>query len=555
MLKSMKRLLTLTALMATFGSALSGAAAAPLAANLPAGALLTLQTNGAGPTFDRLLGLVKSAAKDEDLGDVATGLGGLFKGSIGNEATLGVFSVGTPQGGFAPALLAVSRLDVASTGLFRSLISKKTGAKIGAYTFVRQDDLFVGLGGGLVYLSSDKKLLMDYLARLGGKAAPRLGTSAAYAVPMKAVGEQELSVYLNFSATAKVIRGQLGRVLVPRLLSPLVDALDTLGSYAAGFSSTDTGLSSRSAQLPNPAGKDTPLYSILTHTTDFGVQSFIPASAEAVRASACAPESAPYTARWLTRIDLLDPTGFLTDSQLAAHLEESSRYLGDECAQVTLAGGSRAGLDASGTRGLDYMATYQRVTDMDMARAKLPAYVASLNSAVQGLSQTLGTFSSQLDTLGGAGGKNRGAALQSGRAQLDLVRKQVAAIKVVYGFRGDYLVMASSDRALAAALDEAAPVLADDAAFQAADLNFAGVAGWSYGVAGAKLTPADFTGLLNRSAQLNSPSDRAALKSVIGPVSDVVANLINRYQGMSSQTTVAGGLILNTATVQYDWQE
>ncbi len=555
MLRSMKRLLTLTALM----TSLSGlAAAAPLAANLPAGALLTLQTNGAGPTFDRLLGLVQSAAKDEDLGNAATGLGGLFKGSIGNEATLGVFSVGTPQGGFAPALLAVSRLDVASTGLFRSLIPKKAGAKIGAYTFVRQDDLFVGLGGGLVYLSSDKKLLMDYLARLGGKAAPRLDTSAAYATPMKAVGEQELSVYLNFSATAKVVRGQLGRVLVPRLLSPLVDALDTLGSYAAGFSTTDTGLSAQSAQLPNPAGKDTPLYSVLTHTADFAVQSVIPASAELVQASACAPESAPYTARWLTRIDLLDPTGFLTDSQLAAHLEESSRYLGDECAKVALAGSGRSGLDASGTRGFDYMASYQRVSDMEMARAKLPAYAASLNAAVQGLSQTLGTLSSTLNTLGGTGGsgKNRGsAALQGSQAQIDMFRRQIAAIKVVYGFRGDYLVMANSERALAAALDETAPVLADDAAFQAADLNFAGVAGWSYGVAGAKLTPADVTGLLGRSAQLNSASDRAALKSVIGPVSEVTANLINRYQGMSSQTTVTGGLILNTATVQYDWQE
>ncbi|WP_407569684.1 hypothetical protein [Deinococcus altitudinis] len=546
----MKRLLTLTALMASFSSA----SAAVLADNLPAGALMTLQTNGAGPAFDRLLGVVGSVAKDQDMADMVDGLGGLFKGSIGNEATLGVFSVGTPRGGFTPALLAVTRADVASSGVFQALIPKKAGAKVGKYTFVRKDDLFVGMGGGLVYLSSDKGLLMSYLGRLGGNAAPRLNASAAYTVPSRAVGEQELSLYFNFSATAKVIRGQLGNVLLPRLLSPIVDALDTLGSYAAGFSTTDSGLTSQSAHVPNPAGKDTPLYAILTHTADFGVQTVIPASAEMVRASACAPESASYLGRWLTRIDLLDPTGFLTDSQLAAHLEKSSRYLGDECATVTLAGGGRAGFSPSGTGGLDYAVTYQSVSDRDAAMAQLPAYVASLNSAIQGLAQTLGTLSSSLNA---SGSKSQGgrAALQSGQAQIDMIRKQVAAIKVVYGFRGEYLVMANSERALAAALDEATPVLADDTDFQATDLNFAGVGGWSYSKAGPKITPADMAALLGRSTQLNSASERATLKSVIGPVSEVTANLINRYQGMSSQTTVAGGLILNKANVRYAWSQ
>ncbi|WP_456832352.1 hypothetical protein [Deinococcus sp. UYEF24] len=548
----MNRLLILTALMASFSSA----SAAVLADNLPAGALMTLQTNGAGPAFDRLLGVVESVSKDPELTDMADGLGGLFKGSIGNEATLGLFSVGTVAGGFTPALLAVTRVDVSSSALFKTLIPKKAGAKVGKYTFVRDDDLFVGMSGGLVYLSSDKGLLMSYLGRLGGNAAPRLNASAAYTVPSRAIGEQELGLYFNFSATAKVIRGQLGKLLLPRLLSPIVDALDTLGSYAAGFSTTDTGLTAQSAHVPNPAGKDTPLYSVLTHTADFGVQTVIPASAEMVSAHACATESAPYLGRWLTRLDLFDPTGFLTDSQLAANLEKSARYLGDECATVTLAGGGRAGLNPSGTGGLDYAATYQSVSDMDAAKAQLPAYVASLNSAIQGLSQTLGTFSAKLNASGGKSQGSR-AAFGGGQAQIDMIRKQVAAIKVVYGFRGEYLVMANSERALAAALDETTPVLADDTDFQAAGLSFAGVGGWSYGKAGPKSTPADMAALLGRS--LNMPGglpagDRTTLKSVIGPVSEVTANLINRYQGMSSQTTVADGLILNKSNVQYDWQ-
>ena len=544
MLRSMKRLLTLTALMASFSSA----SAAVLADNLPAGALMTLQTNGAGPTFDRLLGLVKSVSKDPEMTDMADGLGGLFKGSIGNEATLGLFSVGTVAGGFTPALLAVTRADAPSSAVFRSLIPKKAGAKVGRYTFVRKDDLFVGMGGGLVYLSSDKGLLMNYLGRLAGSVAPRLSASAAYAVPSRAVDEQELGLYFNFSATARVIRGQLGRLLLPRLLSPVVDALDTLGSYAAGFSTTDAGLSAQSAHLPNAAGKDKPLYAILTHTADFAVQSVIPASAEAVAATACANETAPYLGRWLTRFDLFDPTGFLTDSQLAANLEQSARYLGDECATVTLAGGSRAGFNQSNpSAGLDYAVTYQSVTDMDAARAHLPAYVSSLNEAIQGVATTLGTLGSKIDGLGGkAAGKSRGsaAAVQSTQAQLDMFRKQVAAIKVVYGFRGGYLVMANSQKALDQAMNENVPVLADDTDFQAADLNFAGVAGWSYGKAGAKVT----------GAQL-APAFKSLEGLGIGAsLSNLLADLFNRYGGMSSQSTVENGVILQKSAVQYDWQ-
>jgi hypothetical protein len=557
MLRSMNRLLTLTVLMTVSGAALSGlAAAAPLADNLPAGALMTLQTNGAGATLDRILELV-SGIGGADMDDMAQGLGGLLKGSIGNEATVGVFSVGNDRGGYTPALLAVSRLDVASNEFFSAVLPRKVGARVGKYTFSRDGDLFVGKAGGLVYLASDKVLLMNYLGRLSGSTAPRLGASAAYTVPEKAMQEQDLSLYFNFSATAKVIRGQLGKVLLPRLLSPIVDALGTLGSYAAGFSSTGTGLNARSAHLPNPAGKDKPLYNILTHTTDFAVQNIIPAGAESVNATACATETNGYLGRWLTRIDLLDPTGFLTDSQLAANLEQSARYLGDECAQVTPAGATREGL--SGTDGTtSQTVTYQKVTDMAAAQAHLPGYARSLNEAIRGAADSLDELGGKIGALGGAatGGKSRGASAttQSAQAQLDVLKNQLSDMKLVYGFRGDYLITSFSQKSLDAALDETAPVLADDPAFGDAALEFSGVAGWSYGRAGEKISAADITHLLDRSAPLNSATDRAVMKSVMGPVSQAAADLYNRYQGMSSQSTVDNGVILNTSVVRYDWK-
>ncbi len=551
----MKRLLTLTALTASFGVA-SQAAAVSLADNLPAGALLTLETRNAGPALDRLLGLVGQVGKavgQDDLSSVTDVAGGLLKGTLGNEGVAGVFTVGTPRGGFTPALLAVARVDAESGKFLAATLPKKPGAKIGRYTFVRDNDMFVGLSNGLVYVGSDKGLLMGYLGRLNGGAGPRLNASSVYTTPRRAVGQQELGLYLNFSATARVVRGQLGKVALPRLLSPLVDALDTLGSYSAGFSTTDQGLTAQSAHLPNAAGKDRPLYSILTHTTDFAVQNVIPASAVSVSAAACAPEANGYLGRWLTRIDLLDPFGFLTDSQLAANLETSARYLGDECAQAVLPGGT----DLNGLN-----VSYQSVTDLDAARIHMPQYAAAFNTALQGVSGTLDELYGKISALSDTGGtSSKGRVSQAQRslqlstqAQLGTVKKSLSKLKFVYAFKGDYVVTAFSEQALAAALSDGVgasrEVLADDAGFMAADLNVQGASAWQYGRAPRAITSDTFLKALNASGQLQ----QAGLsEKMFAPLAESFSNLYNRYQGMSSQSTVENGLILSRSSVRYDW--
>ncbi|WP_084147951.1 hypothetical protein [Deinococcus frigens] len=305
----MKNALLLTALL--LGTA-STARAPSLSEQLPAGALLTLETRNAGGAIDCFAGLLVSAARgvvgEEQGGQMIGGFQQILKGSLGQEAVAGVFSVGNAGGTFSPELLAVSRVDKLSGEFFSSLMEPKKGARVGDYTFSQQGKTFAGMANGLVYVSTNKDLLMGYLGRLSGKTAPRLMNSAAYTVPQRAMGQQELSLFLNFSATAKVIRGALDRAIkLPRLLSPLVDALDTLGQYAAGFTTSAGGLTASSAHAANAQGRDKPLYRMLTDSTDFTVQDIIPADTEAVMASACHPESGAYLGRWLTRVDLLDP--------------------------------------------------------------------------------------------------------------------------------------------------------------------------------------------------------------------------------------------------------
>ncbi|PTA68892.1 hypothetical protein C8263_06070 [Deinococcus arcticus] len=501
-----------------------------------------------------VMGRVLEAAElgEDGPGEMAGGLQAIAADLLGREGVAGVFAVQKPGGTFTPELLAVARAGELSREMLSS--GKKPGARVGNFTFSRDGDVFMGQGGGLLYVSTDKNLLMSYLGRLSGKAAPTLAASAPYAAATRAAGTNEFGLYANFSATAKVIRSQLSQVFLPRLLSPVVDAIDTLGQLAGGFTTTASGLTTSSAQVVNPEGKDAPLRRILTATTDFGVQDILPANVEAVQASACAPESGAYLGRWLTRIDLFEPFGFLTDSQLASHLERSGAYLGTECAQVTLAGGTKASLNQNDPlASLRYGVGYQRVTDQAAAEAHLPEYARSVNEAIQGVRATLkgsvdramkGMVSPEdMAELGAAGMASMMAVDES----LEQVDRLLAGMKMVYGFRDGYLVTAWSDEALRAALAEGSggATLAQSAGFRAANLS---------GNAGFNFTP-DLPALSGQDLLASLPAEMQdeELAELMAPAMNAAADLINRFDGMSSQRSVTGNVIIGKASVRYRW--
>lgn len=529
----------------------------PLAEGLPAGALLTLETHGAAPAFKRFFGAADRLLSSTDLGEDGGSMLGVAQAvlgdSLGREGIAGVFSVQGKKGAFQPALLAVTRSGALTDELLGELLPEKPGARVGRYTFSRVDGMFAGASNGLVYVSSDKALLMAYLGRLSGKAAPTLASSAPYAAAQRAAGTQELGVYANFSAAAKVIRSQLAQVMLPRLLSPVVDALDTLGQFAGGLTTTAGGWTTASAQVVNQAGKDRPLARILLDTTDFGVQNVIPASAEAVQAAACHPDTGAYLGRWLTRVDLLEPFGFLTDSQLASHLEQAGRYLGHECAQVTLAGGMKAALNQEDPlASLATSVSYERVTDRAAADAHLPGYARSVNEALDGLRGTVKSLAkSGMDALmddAMADVDPRALMLGAGMAGASQgLDESLKGLKMVYAFRGEYLITAFSQEALDAAL-EGGPVLADDAAFRAAGLSMQGSAGWSYQPNPADLTAQDLAGMLPREL-----SGDKALSGMFAGAMTGAADLINRFDGTTSQRSVSGNVIIGKASVRYRW--
>ena len=537
-------------------SALSSAgAASTLLSNLPSGALATFETSHMGAAIDRASGLLKNVMKTmggknaelSDVNDMLAFVTPTLKGSIGTEGVLGVFAVSGKKGVFDPALLAVTRVDAQTRGLLKSMMTTpKKPARVGKYTFVRSEDLFVGMSQDLAYASSDKNLLMSYLGRLSGKVAPRLEKAPAYAGPMNAVGAQELRAYFNFSAIAKVVRSQFATIGFPRLVAPVVDAIDTLGQVGAGISTNAAGLSGTSALIANAASPDKTLYSILTHSrAAFNVQSVIPADAESVSVSACDPLTNEYTARWLTRLDLLDPTGFLSDTQLAHNLEVQGRYLGDECAQVTLKGGTRASLSASGGL-MNHTVTYQQVTDEDAARAHMQDFAASVNTSLQAVVKAT---RSQLTRLGGLDPMMK---MQLG--SLNGTLQDLARLNFVYDFKGGYLITAFNQKALDSAM-QATAFIADAPDFQAQ--NFA-ASGGGFQFSRPPATPYTKADLLKLFQASVARSNLAAMydkktQQMLQPAAVALTDLLNRYGGSSAQTSVDGNLVVTKSNINYRW--
>ncbi|MFB9993346.1 hypothetical protein ACFFLM_15355 [Deinococcus oregonensis] len=548
----MKKLLMLGTLL------LSTAGANSLSANLPAGAVATLETQNFSPTYARVMQVLEDLLGNlpEPLSDVASTLeelGPLLNNSFNNEATVGLFTVGDAKTGFDLHYLIAVRTKGDAKKLFIEdglMGVPKATARIGQYGLARDGDSFSGQQGDLLYTSDNKALLMNYLGKLSGKAGPRLASSPAYSLATRQAGTQELSAFLNFSAAAKLVRGAFGKEIgLPRLLSPVVDAVDTLGQWRGGLSSTASGLKTSSAHTVNPEGKDASLRTLLTHTRDnFEIGRLIPADASAVSVNACHSGTGAYLGRWLTRFDLLEPTGFLSDTQLAAELEMQSRYLGDECAQITARGVQPSKTTSAGLlSSLVSTVSIQSVTDEALARRQMDGLTRSVNAALRSsLTQVYGLANG----FGDSGSEQETAIFAPLLSMLD--PKQLDEVSMRHAFKDGYLITAFSQAALDQVLN-APETLQDNAQFNALKGN-AGVT-WS-----PKPSEAFTAESLLEKIQTQLSGNPAAglladpeMQEMAGPALDAFAGVLNRYGGAWSRTNVTGNSRITQGEVQFDW--
>lgn len=543
----------MTALLSA-GLSFSSAQANRLIEYFPAGALATLELHQADAAIDRTGRLLSSVLSSFDEPDKQDGLANMFgamaKEAVGEEAILGVFNVAG-----SPHFLASSKLT--NKEMFNMLFPeldtpshKYKTYRVNDYSFIRdEDNIYFGVKNDVFYISSNRYLLESYLNRLSGKKAPKLTKSVAYSRTMKHTKNEEFSMFLDFSATSKMLKGLLDDIYLPRLLSPITEGLDTLGQMAFGMSSTEEGMETVSAHQPKWYGKDKALYQILTHTTDFEVQNIIPSDVESVRAFVCDPQINAYVGNWVSRFDLFDPTGFLMDSQLVNHMNKSSSYLGDECAQVMLNGGNTAAFTTiKPEEAFKHSVTLYKVADMEKAKKHMPLYAASFNKSIQQLNSSL-----QNNFSGILGSKLRGEIKKfDDIADIEIIQDLFGIFKMHYAFKGDYLIIANGPEAIEKVL-KADNFLSDDSQFREENLKTEGVGGWSYERDFEDITTEQLDVFIEEMiSEENKDSSEEDIVQ-ISNVMETIAEIINRYDGLTSERTVKRGLILEKTNIRFRW--
>jgi hypothetical protein len=121
------------------------------------------------------------------------------------------------------------------------------------------DDLAVGVGNNLFYLSTNADLLRAYLRRVNGAALPTLSTNAAYNAVTADTGTGFWNTFVNASAIARVLE-RAGEAS-PRELN----VLRTLNLTGGAATITADGMETKSVTQLNPNGGDAALYKLLTY--------------------------------------------------------------------------------------------------------------------------------------------------------------------------------------------------------------------------------------------------------------------------------------------------
>ena len=318
----------------------------PLSRYLPAGALGTLEAHNLRDAFEASKPLLKSLVKSVDptMNFTSLELGSqVLWGSIGLESSIGLYTVGTKD----VQMLAVTRVNGAGSALItsqmRSSYPEDKPVKVGAFSFQKVgasnfQNMYIGMGGGLAYASSNYDLMKAFLRRLNGEKLPTLSGNAKYTRTVKSLESSQLKIYVDFSLVSKLARNLLAEVYIPRIGDPILEALNTLGQSGYGMTVQKDGIEGRAVQTLNKEGKEVNLYNLLTASKDeFTSAQYIPANVYSVVTCALDPISEPrYWANWMTRFDLYDPTGILTDSRLVDTFLDSSSWLGSEQSTVTL---------------------------------------------------------------------------------------------------------------------------------------------------------------------------------------------------------------------------
>jgi hypothetical protein len=372
------------------------ASATPLSRYLPAGAVATLELQNLRPAYNISKPLIKdfasyiqkmSGADVLPMSMVDTTLEP-FWGSFGNESSIGAYTVGEND----VQMLAVTRVNAPTALLLNTQMkmqmemqyNRSKPVKVGAFSFQKAGEMYLGQGGGVAYASSNYDLMVAFLKRLNGQKLPVLASNPVYQNTMSRLEGNQFKIYANLSLLVKFARINLTKIFLPRVLDPFLEGLNTLGQSGFGLNVVADGFEGQAVLNLNRDGKDKDLYNAtLASKAEFSSAQHIPADAYAVQTCAIDPKAETRSwAKWLTRFDLYDVTGILTDSDLVNTVLDSSEWLGTEASTVSMGITPDQNLNDMSASFKNSITLYQ-VDDEAAADAAMSSFTQNYNAALK----------------------------------------------------------------------------------------------------------------------------------------------------------------------------
>ncbi len=161
------------------------------------------------------------------------------------------------------------------------------GSRILGFPVFQSTALNFGYMGGLAYAASDTTMLNEFLSRFrnqGNFNRPSLAASSSYSEVMNQVGAGNMRLYFDLRNASQLARGIIDMV-DPELpgikLEPVLDALTTYGRFAGAWRVTPEGIDNTTITVPEARGADTQFARVLTpkDAIDLKAASVVPATA------------------------------------------------------------------------------------------------------------------------------------------------------------------------------------------------------------------------------------------------------------------------------------
>jgi Protein of unknown function (DUF3352) len=161
------------------------------------------------------------------------------------------------------------------------------GSRVSGFPVYQSSLVNFGYTGGLAYAASDTGILNEFFSRVRNQnvpSRPSLAASPSFAEVMNQVGGGNMRLYFDLRNASQLARGVIDMIdpEIPGIkLEPVLDALTTYGRFAGAWRITTDGIENTTITVPEARGADSKFAQLLTpkDPIELKAASVVPATA------------------------------------------------------------------------------------------------------------------------------------------------------------------------------------------------------------------------------------------------------------------------------------